>query len=171
MPRRALGCVLRLMQRACSSELLRPLLSTSALRADAGMCARRRSHFHCAANESNQSKAAPAACVPLNFALAKFKRATCECSGVACTVKLTASQRLSVQTDTVSQSTKQLHSAVQLPAHALCSSAHAKGVGATNTGIASLWASAAHGADALLLFYKFDSCWRAPDARQRLKSP
>ena len=38
--------------------------------------------------------------------------------------------RRSVQTDTVSQSTKQLHSAVQLPAHALRSSAQSKGVGA-----------------------------------------
>ena len=77
----------------------------------------------------------------------------------------------SVQTDAVSQFTWQLHSSMQLlsPRPALLGAC--KRGGGPKYQIASLWASAAHDANALPLLYEFDSCWRAPDKRQRLKTP
>ena len=70
---------------------------------------RRARYFSCTAKKSTQKKAAP-----LTASL-RFAAGNLWCSGMGCTAKLTTRQRRSVQTDAVSQFTKQLHSAVQLP--------------------------------------------------------
>jgi len=52
---------------------------------------------------------------PLLTASLRFAAGNLWCSGMGCTAKLTTRQGRSVQTDAVSQFTKQLHSSVQLP--------------------------------------------------------
>ena len=79
--------------------------------------------------QKGEPKMRPCCLRPFEFRLGEIQEGNLRVLGrVLHRVTLCAPRR-SVQTDTVSQSTKQLHSAVQLPAHALRSSAHAKGVG------------------------------------------
>ena len=123
----------------------------SALRADAGMSPRRATFLF----EQPKRKAKKLPLMPASLRLRL--RATCGARAWAAPHNSLRAARF-VQTNAASQFTKQLHSAVQLPAHALCASALAKGVEGEEAEIASL----SH--------YRFDSCWRALIARQRLKT-
>jgi len=57
---------------------------------------------------------------PLLLATLRVAKGNLWCSGMGCTAKLTTRQGRSVQTDAVSQFTKQLHSAHRCARHLVC---------------------------------------------------